>query len=217
MPDIASCRNVAFDAPLEFDPGDRWQYGHRDGLGRQNWSKRSAINRSKSTFEKNIFAPLGNARTRASSWGSAQKSADWRPSSTASPTARLEGGSLRRCPSAPSSSWAEAAHSAPPRDYMLFLQMLPARGARANGRADPENRRTVRVDDCAIKSASSKFGRCAPRSRALLEKLRSVPRRVPHKWGYSFDVNERSRSERPQRGGASPGLGSSIAISGWIR
>jgi hypothetical protein len=27
MPDIATCKNGAFLAPLEFDPGDRWQYG----------------------------------------------------------------------------------------------------------------------------------------------------------------------------------------------
>ena len=27
LPDIATLRNAAFDAPLEFDPGDRWEYG----------------------------------------------------------------------------------------------------------------------------------------------------------------------------------------------
>src|SRR6202022_3956892 len=27
MPDIATCRNAAFSAPLEFEPGERWQYG----------------------------------------------------------------------------------------------------------------------------------------------------------------------------------------------
>ncbi|WP_369124935.1 serine hydrolase, partial [Pseudomonas sp. CCI4.2] len=27
MPDIATSKNGAFTAPLEFDPGDRWEYG----------------------------------------------------------------------------------------------------------------------------------------------------------------------------------------------
>ena len=27
MPDIATCKNAAFTAPLEFEPGERWEYG----------------------------------------------------------------------------------------------------------------------------------------------------------------------------------------------
>ncbi len=35
MPDIAWSKNGSFAAPLEFDPGERWQYGHQHGLGWQ--------------------------------------------------------------------------------------------------------------------------------------------------------------------------------------
>jgi methyl acetate hydrolase len=34
MPDIATCQNAAFEAPLEFDPGEQWRYG----IGMDGWA-----------------------------------------------------------------------------------------------------------------------------------------------------------------------------------
>jgi CubicO group peptidase (beta-lactamase class C family) len=58
MPDIATCQNGAFAAPLEFEPGARWQYGiSMDWIGElveavsDEWLE--------VYFRENIFAPLG--------------------------------------------------------------------------------------------------------------------------------------------------------------
>jgi CubicO group peptidase (beta-lactamase class C family) len=67
MPDIATCKNGAFLAPLEFDPGDRWQYGiSMDWIGKlvEAVSDQSL----EVYFRENIFAPYiaaENARNTA--------------------------------------------------------------------------------------------------------------------------------------------------------
>ena len=62
MPDIAYSRNGAFTAPLEFDPGDRWQYG----IG-MDWAGKLVEAISDQSlevyFRENIFAPLGMSNT----------------------------------------------------------------------------------------------------------------------------------------------------------
>jgi CubicO group peptidase (beta-lactamase class C family) len=58
LPDITSLQNRAFDAPLEFDPGDRWEYGiSMDWVGKlvEQVSNQSL----EIYFQENIFEPLG--------------------------------------------------------------------------------------------------------------------------------------------------------------
>ena len=58
MPDIATCKNAAFAAPLEFEPGERWEYGiSMDWVGKlvEAVSDQSL----EIYFRENIFAPLG--------------------------------------------------------------------------------------------------------------------------------------------------------------
>ncbi len=58
MPDIATCKNAAFTAPLEFEPGERWEYGiSMDWVGKlvEAVSDQSL----EIYFRENIFAPLG--------------------------------------------------------------------------------------------------------------------------------------------------------------
>jgi CubicO group peptidase (beta-lactamase class C family) len=58
LADIATARNAAFEAPLEFDPGDRWEYGISiDWVGKlvEAVSDQSL----EIYFRENIFQPLG--------------------------------------------------------------------------------------------------------------------------------------------------------------
>src|SRR6267143_2051504 len=62
MPDIAESRNGAFASPLEFDPGDRWQYG----IGMDVVGKIIEAVSDESLeiyFREHIFEPLGMAKT----------------------------------------------------------------------------------------------------------------------------------------------------------
>src|SRR5258708_21278348 len=57
MPEIATCKNAAFPAPLEFEPGERWEYGiSMDWVGKlvEAVSDQSL----EIYFRENIFAPL---------------------------------------------------------------------------------------------------------------------------------------------------------------
>ncbi|MHC2386540.1 CubicO group peptidase (beta-lactamase class C family) [Bradyrhizobium liaoningense] len=47
MPDIATCKNAAFTAPLEFEPGERWEYGISMDWA-ASWSRRCPTSRSRS-------------------------------------------------------------------------------------------------------------------------------------------------------------------------
>jgi methyl acetate hydrolase len=56
LPDIATCQNAAFGAPLEFDPGERWEYG----IGMDWVGKRS--NRSPTSRSRSISAKISSGR-----------------------------------------------------------------------------------------------------------------------------------------------------------
>jgi CubicO group peptidase (beta-lactamase class C family) len=105
--DIAESKNGAFAAPLEFDPGERWQYGiGMDAVGKivEAVSDQSL----EIYFRENIFAPLGMTDT-----GFLISSAQKRrvaTTYTASRTARSRR-CLSKCHSARSSSRAGAACS----------------------------------------------------------------------------------------------------------
>src|SRR6202035_3467103 len=58
LPDIATLRNDAFNAPLEFDPGERWEYGiGMDWIGKL--IEQVTDQSLEIYFRENIFQPLG--------------------------------------------------------------------------------------------------------------------------------------------------------------
>ena len=56
LPGIGECKNATFNAPLEFDPGERWQYGiNMDWVGK---AVEAVSDQSLEIyFRENIFAP----------------------------------------------------------------------------------------------------------------------------------------------------------------
>src|SRR3979411_1365660 len=120
MPDIAECRNGAFASPLEFDPGERWQYGiGMDVVGKivEAVSDQSL----EIYFREHIFEPLGMANT-GFLISSAQKQR------TATTYARQADGSLKpmpfEMPQRPEFFSGGGGLFVTPRDYIAFLQML---------------------------------------------------------------------------------------------
>jgi methyl acetate hydrolase len=61
-PPVALAKNIALEVPLEFDPGDRWQYGiNMDWVGK---AVEAASDQSLEIYlRENIFAPLGMTDT----------------------------------------------------------------------------------------------------------------------------------------------------------
>ena len=120
MVDIAESKNGAFASPLEFDPGDRWQYGiGMDVVGKiiEAISDQSL----EIYFREHIFEPLGMANT-GFLISSAQKQR------TATTYARQADGSLKalpfEMPQRPEFFSGGGGLFGTPRDYMAFLQML---------------------------------------------------------------------------------------------
>src|SRR3979411_3163940 len=120
MPDIAECRNGAFASPLEFDPGERWQYGiGMDVVGKivEAVSDQSL----EIYFREHIFEPLGMADT-----GFLISSAQKRR--TATTYARQADGSLKdlpfEMPQRPEFFSGGGGLFGTPRNYMTFLRML---------------------------------------------------------------------------------------------
>ena len=60
-PFVGECKNATFNLPLEFDPGERWQYGiNIDWVGK---AVEAVSDQSLEIyFRENIFAPFGHDR-----------------------------------------------------------------------------------------------------------------------------------------------------------
>lgn len=180
-PFIGECRNAAFNAPLEFDPGDRWQYGiNMDWVGK---AVEAVSDQSLEIyFRENIFAPLGMTDT-GFLIGSSQKAR------VAQMYSRQEDGSLKpmdfEMPQRPEFFMGGGALFSTPRNYMAFVQMLLHDGAFNGARVlKPETVATMRqnhigdLDVVTLKTvapASSNDANLFPG--------------MPQKWGLSFDIN----------------------------
>jgi CubicO group peptidase (beta-lactamase class C family) len=192
MPDIAYSKNGAFAAPLEFDPGDRWQYGiSMDWIGKviEAISDQSL----EVYFRENIFAPLG-MRDTGFLISSVQKSR------VATMYNRKADGSLRSARfemnQRPEFFMGGGGLFSTPRDYMVFLQMLLCGGA-YNGE------RILRGETVAamFKNQIGDINVTEMKSAepAYSNSFDQFPGTV-HKWGLSFDINT-----RPGPHGRSPG------------
>jgi CubicO group peptidase (beta-lactamase class C family) len=195
MPDIAYSMNGAFTAPLEFDPGDRWQYGiSLDWVGKlvEAVSDQSL----EIYFREKIFNPLGMDNS-GFLIGSAQKKR------VATMYNRQPDGSLKSAPfemnQRPEFFSGGGGLFSTPRDYMAFLQML-VRGGTFNGARilKPETVAMMfknQIGDLNVvemKSAQPVYSNSFDEFPGM-----------QHKWGLSFDLNT-----QPGPHGRSAGSGS---------
>ena len=181
MVDIAESRNGAFASPLEFDPGERWQYGiGMDVVGKivEAVSDQSL----EIYFREHIFEPLGMADT-GFLISSAQKQR------TATTYARQADGSLKalpfEMPQRPEFFSGGGGLFGTPRDYMAFLRMLLADGTfngvqilKAQTVAAMRTNQIGDLDVTPLKSSAPAWSNDA-----------NLFPGMEQKWGLSFDIN----------------------------
>ena len=181
MPDIATCKNAAFTAPLEFEPGERWQYGiSMDWVGKlvEQVSDQSL----EVYFRENIFAPLGMTDS-GFLIGSAQKKrlatfANRQPDGSLAP-APFE------MPQRPEFFTGGGGAFSTPRDYIAFLRMLLNGGTyRGAGVLRPETVALMMSNQIGELNAHE----MRSAQPAFSNSFDQFPGQ-PHKWGLSFDIN----------------------------
>lgn len=180
-PILFSGKNAAFGVPLEFDPGDRWQYGMSlDWVGKL---VEAVTNQSLEIyFRENIFGPLGMKDT-GFLIGSGQRAR------AASAAQRQLDGSLAPAPYEPPQRpeffMGGSGLFSTPNDYMAFLRML-LRGGALNGARilDPATVTTMlsnQIGELDVQKMVSPF---PARSKDF-----DLFPGTRHKWGFSFDIN----------------------------
>ena len=182
LPDIATLRNAAFDAPLEFDPGDRWEYGiSMDWVGKlvEEVTDQSL----EIYFRENIFQPLG-MKDSGFLIGSEQKRRvatlfNRQPDGTLAP-ASFE------MPQRPEFFMGGGGAFSTPQDYMRFLQALLNGGSLGGVHIlRPQTVAMMMVNQIGelnvheMRTAHPEFSNSFDQFPAQ-----------PHKWGLSFDINE---------------------------
>jgi methyl acetate hydrolase len=181
MPDIATCKNGAFAAPLEFDPGDRWQYGiSMDWVGKV--VEAVADQSLEIYFRENIFAPLGMTDT-GFLIGSQQKRR------VATLFNRQEDGTLKSAPfempQRPEFFMGGGGLFGTPADYMMFLQMLLNDGTFRGAKVlRPETVKLMQRNQIG-ELRVTEMKTSAP---AYSRDFDQFPN-MTHKWGLSFDIN----------------------------
>jgi methyl acetate hydrolase len=180
-PFIGECKNASFTAPLEFDPGDRWQYGiNIDWVGK---AVEAVSDQSLEVyFRENIFAPLGMTDT-GFLISSAQKKR------VAQMYSRKADGSLApmdfEMPQRPEFFMGGGALFSTPRNYMAFLQMLLHEGTFNGARVlKPETVALMRqnhIGDLNVTTLKT-VDRASSNDADLFPGM-------TQKWGLSFDIN----------------------------
>lgn len=181
MPDIATCKNAAFTAPLEFEPGEHWEYGiSMDWVGKlvEAVSDQSL----EVYFRENIFSPLGMKDT-GFLIGSEQKRR------VASFHSRRAKGGLEpapfEMPQRPEFFMGGGGAFSTPRDYMAFLQALLNGGA-LNGVRILQPETVAMMTQNQIGELNVHEMRSAqPPFSCSFDQFPGQP----HKWGFSFDIN----------------------------
>lgn len=180
-PFIGECKNASFNAPLEFDPGERWQYGiNMDWVGK---AVEAVSDQSLEVyFREKIFAPLGMADS-GFLIGSAQKAR------VAPMFSRQQDGSLKymefEMPQRPEFFMGGGGLFSTPRNYMAFLQMLLHDGT-FNGVQilKPETVALMRQNHMGDLSVTT--------LKTVHPDLSNDANLFPgmvQKWGLSFDIN----------------------------
>lgn len=181
MPDIATCKNAAFTAPLEFDPGERWQYGIS-----MDWTGKlvEAITDQSLEiyFRENIFAPLGmkdsgfligtKQKRRVATFHNRQADGGLEPAAF-------------EMPQRPEFFMGGGGAFSTPRDYMAFLRML-LNGGTLNGDRVLKPETVASMMQNQIGSLDVHETRSA--QPAYSRSFDQFPGQA-HKWGFSFDIN----------------------------
>lgn len=195
MPDIATAKNGAFAAPLEFEPGERWEYG----IG-MDWVGKLVEAVSDQSLEvyfcEHIFAPLGMV-------DSGFLISTEQKRRTASLHMRQPDGSLKpgpfEMPQRPEFFSGGGGLFSTPQDYLRFLQMLLHDGALDGARVlKPETVAMMfqnHIGDLQVVEMESV-------QPAYSQSFNQFPG-MSHKWGLSFDINT-----QPGPNGRSAGSGS---------
>lgn len=181
MPDIGYSLNGAFKAPLEFEPGERWEYGiSMDWMGKivEAVSDQSL----EIYFRENIFEPLG-MKDSGFLIGSEQKRR------VATLHSRESDGSLKPMPfeisQRPEFFMGGGGAYSTPRDYMALLQMLLNNGMHQGKQIlRPETVASMfqnHIGDLMVTEMKSA-------QPAWSHDFNQFPG-MPHKWGLSFDLN----------------------------
>jgi CubicO group peptidase (beta-lactamase class C family) len=181
MPDIGYSMNGAFKAPLEFEPGERWQYGiGMDWVGKL---VEAVTDQSLEVyFREHIFAPLGMSNSGFLISG-AQKQR------VATMHNRQPDGSLKPAPfeinQRPEFFMGGGGAFSTPRDYMALLQMLMNGGTY-------RGERILRADTVATMFQNQigdlQVTEMKTAQPAWSNSFDQFPG-TPHKWGLSFDIN----------------------------
>jgi methyl acetate hydrolase len=181
LPFIGELKNATFNAPLMFDPGDRWEYGiNMDWVGK---AVEAISDQSLEVyFRENIFGPLGMTDT-GFLISSAQKAR------VVPMYSRQQDGTLKpmafEMPQRPEFFMGGGALFSTPRNYMQFLQMLVHQGT-FNGAQilKPETVALMsqnQIGDLNVTTLKT----AAPEST---NDANLFPGMV-QKWGLSFDIN----------------------------
>lgn len=181
-PVIFAGKNASFGVPLEFDPGERWQYGMSiDWIGKlvEAVSGQSL----EIYFRENIFTPLGMKDT-GFLIGSQQKRR------VATAFQRQTDGSLTPAPYEPPQRpeffMGGTGLFSTPRDYMAFLQMFLHEGTFNGAKIlKPETVAAMLSNQIGDLNVEKMVSPLQSRSRDF-----DLFPGVPHKWGFSFDINE---------------------------
>ena len=183
MPDIGYSMNGAFKAPLEFEPGERWQYGiGMDWVGKL---VEAVTDQSLEVyFREHIFTPLGMNNSGFLISG-AQKGR------VATMHNRQPDGSLKPAPfeinQRPEFFMGGGGAFSTPRDYMALLQMF-VNGGMYRGE------QVLRADTVATMFQNQigdlQVTEMMTAQPAWSNSFDQFPG-TPHKWGLSFDINTR--------------------------
>jgi methyl acetate hydrolase len=181
LPGIGECKNATFNAPLEFDPGERWQYGiNMDWVGK---AVEAVSDQSLEIyFRENIFAPLGMTDT-GFLIGSAQKAR------VVQMYQRESDGTLKpmafEMPQRPEFFMGGGGLFSTPRNYMAFLQMLLHEGTFNGARVlKPETIALMQqnhIGDLDVQTLKTT-------QPATSQDANLFPGMV-QKWGLSWDIN----------------------------
>ncbi|WP_250520644.1 MULTISPECIES: serine hydrolase domain-containing protein [unclassified Caballeronia] len=181
MPDIGYSLNGAFAAPLEFEPGERWQYGiSMDWVGKL---VEAATDQSLEVyFRENIFNPLGMNDT-GFLIGTAQKQR------VAAMHRRQADGGLKPEPfemnQRPEFFMGGGGLFSTPNNYMAFLRMLLGNGTLGG-------ERILHADTVALMFRNHigdlTAGEMKTAQPAWSNSFDQFPGQA-HKWGLSFDIN----------------------------
>ncbi len=180
-PFIGTCKVGALNAPLVFDPGDRWEYGI--GI---DWAGRAVEAVSDQSleiyFRENIFGPLGMTDT-GFLISSAQKAR------VAMKYNRKADGSFERSPfempQRPEFFMGGGGLFSTPRNYLAFLQML-LNGGTSNGA------RVLKPETVALMGQNHMGDVNVVTLKTVWPELSNDANFFPgmvQKWGLTFDIN----------------------------